>query len=206
MKPEEESIEALSRAILRDAEGEAQRVQEEAEAKAEAVRRRAREQAESERKVILERARQEAERLRSQAAATAELKSRALQLEHREKLLDKVFEAARQRLASIQKQRDYEKVAAGLVREAMAQLKTNQARVRADAATQKILTAQVLDKVAKELNAQITVGKPLEEGTGVVVESSDGRLQYDNTLEARLTRSQSALRSSVYHVLMGEKL
>src|SRR3972149_6837561 len=122
MKPEEENIEALSRAILRDAADEAQRVQAEAEAKAGSIRQRAREQAESEREVILDRARQEAERLRSQVVATAELKSRALQLEHREKLLEKVFEAAQQRLASIQKRADYETVAAQLLREALTQL------------------------------------------------------------------------------------
>jgi vacuolar-type H+-ATPase subunit E/Vma4 len=50
------------------------------------------------------------------------------------------------------------------------------------------------------------VGTLLEEGTGLVVSSSEGRLRYDNTLETRLSRLQNALRSAVYHVLTGEKL
>jgi vacuolar-type H+-ATPase subunit E/Vma4 len=46
----------------------------------------------------------------------------------------------------------------------------------------------------------------LDEGTGVVVDASAGKLHYDNTLETRLSRLQNSLRSSVYKVLMGEKV
>jgi len=206
MKPEDENIEALSRAILRDAQEEALQIQADAEAKAETIRQRAREQAEAERKTILERARQDAERLGSQAVATAQLKARTVQLEHREKLLDKVFESAGQKLLSVQKRPDFEQVTVRLLREALTQLKVSQAEVRADEATQSLLQVKTLEQVAKEMNTRLTVGKALEEGTGIVVEASDGRVQYDNTLETRLERLQSALRSSVYHVLMGEKL
>ena len=206
MKPEDESIEALSRAILRDAQEEALHIQADAEAKAETIRQRAREQAEAERKTILERARQDAERLSSQAVATAQLKARTLQLEHREKLLDKVFESASQKLLSVQKRADFEQVTVRLLREALTQLKVDQAEVRADEATQSLLQVKTLEQVAKEMNTRLTIGKALEEGTGIIVEASDGRVQYDNTLETRLERLQSALRSSVYHVLMGEKL
>ena len=206
MRSEDESIEALSRAILRDAKEEAQQAQAEAQAKAEEIRKRAREQAEAERKAILDRAHTDAERLRGQSVATAQLKARTMQLEHREKLLDKVFEAARQRLASVQKRADYEQVVAQMLREAVMQLKVDQARVRADEATQKTLKTKTIESLAQELNAKITLGETLEEGTGLVVESMDGRLHFNNTFETRLNRLQSALRASVYQVLMGEKL
>ncbi len=206
MKPEEENIEALSRVILQDARAEAEQIQLDAKTKADAIRQRAQEQAEAERRAILERASAEAERLRGQVIATAQLKARTLQLGHREKLLDKVFDAARQKLSSIQKRSDYDQVAAQLLREAVIQLKTSDAEVRADDATQKSLTAQALEQVSRELNARLSAGKALESGLGVVVDASEGRLHYDNTLETRLNRLQNALRSSVYHLLMGEKL
>ena len=206
MKPEDENIEALSRAILRDARAEAEEMQEEALAKAEEIRQRAQAEAESERRAILERARKDSERLRSQAVASAQLKARTLQLEHREKLLDKVFDAARQRLASIQKRSDYDQVAAQLLREGITQLNAHSAEVRADEATERFLKTMMADRVKKELNAEISFGKHLEQGNGLVVSASGGRLTYDNTLETRLSRLRSALRSSVYQVLMGEKL
>ncbi|NWG07437.1 MAG: hypothetical protein HXY35_12210 [Chloroflexi bacterium] len=206
MKPEDENIEALSRAILRDARAEAEELQEEARVKAEAIRQRAQAEAEAERKVILDKAKQDAERLRSQAIASAQLKARTLQLEHREKLLDKVFDTARERLSTIQKRADYDKLAAQLLKEAVTQLNAETAEVRADEVTERFLKSSVAEKVSRELNAKITFGKPLESGTGLVVDAAGGRLHYDNTLESRLTRLQNSLRSAVYQVLMGEKL
>jgi vacuolar-type H+-ATPase subunit E/Vma4 len=39
-----------------------------------------------------------------------------------------------------------------------------------------------------------------------VVNAAGGKLHYDNTLETRLSRLQGSLRSSVYKMLMGEKV
>lgn len=206
MRPEEEEIEGLSRAILREADVDAQQIKEEAKAKADAIRQRAQEEAEKERRQILDQARQEAERLRSQVVANAQLKARTLQLEHREKLLDRVFEAAKQKLPAVQKRSDYNKLAAQMLREALVQLKANKARVQADEVTRKILSNGTLEELSKELNAELTMGDVLEEGSGVVVDASDGHLHFDNTLETRLRRLQSSLRSAVHQVLMGEKL
>jgi V/A-type H+-transporting ATPase subunit E len=205
MRPEEE-IEVLSRAILKEAEVDAEQIREEAKAKADAIRQRAQAEAEKERKEILDRAQQEAERLRSQALANAQLKARTLQLEHREKLLERVFDAAKQKLPAIQKRSDYNKLVAQLLREALIQLKANKAIVRADAITQKILKEGALGELSKELNAELSIGDTLEEGSGVIVDASSGHLHFDNTLETRLRRLQSSLRSAMYQVLMGEKL
>jgi len=206
MRPEEESIELLSRAILMEARNDAEQIQAEAREKADALRRQAQQQAEAERGQILAEARLEAERIRSQGVANAQMKARTLQLAHREKLLDKVFSTAREKLAGLQRRSDYEKIVASLVREAVTQLKVDQAEVRADAATRDLLEKKLLESLTKELNAKLTLGEPLEKGTGIIVTADNGRLHYDNTLETRLERLQSALRSSVYHVLMGEKL
>ena len=96
----DENVETLSRAILSEAQDETEQVKAEAQSKLEAIKQRAQAQADSERKAILEQASQEAERIRSQALATAQLKARALELEHREKLLERVFKAVRQQLPS----------------------------------------------------------------------------------------------------------
>ena len=206
MKPEEENIENLSRAILLEAKSDAQQIQADAKEKANAVRQQAQLRAESVRKEILEGARQDAERIRSQVVATAQMKARTLQLEHREKLLDKVFNAAKEKLSGLQNRPDYDKVVAELLREAVTQLKVDQAEVRVDMATQKILKEQTLSDLSKELNTKLSIGKALDDGMGIVIDADNGRLHYDNTLETRLNRLQSALRSAVYHVLMGEKL
>lgn len=202
MKSEEEDIELLARAIMVEAREEAEHLRAEAKEKAEAIRGHAQEQAESERKSILARAREDADRLHSQSSATSQLKSRSLQLEQREKVLNDVFEDVRKQLDAIKKRPDYGAVAMNLAREALTQLKATEAEIRADAVTQKVLK---LDELSKEFNGKFTFGKPLEEGSGVVVSAAGGRLHYDNTFETRLGRLRGSLRSSVYRVLMGEE-
>jgi V-type H+-transporting ATPase subunit E len=202
MKTEAEDIEMLARAILTEARDESSQIQAEAKEKADAIRKRAQAEAESERKITLDRAKQDAERLRSQASATSQLKSRSTQLEQREKLLDGVFEEVKKQLDAVKKRPDYDAVVAMLVHEALTQLNVTEAEIRADESTQKVLK---LDEISKELNGRFSLGTKLEEGTGIVVSASGGKVHYDNTLETRLSRLQGSLRSSVYKVLMGEK-
>jgi vacuolar-type H+-ATPase subunit E/Vma4 len=205
MATEAQDIEMLSRAILTEVRDEAEQIKAEAKEKAEAIRRRAQEQAEQERKAILDRAREDAERLRGQSAATAQLKARSLQLTNREQLLDHVFQTVRERLAEIQKRPDYDQIATMLLREALVQLRVNKAQVRADKTTLAILEKGVLRELSEELNGQFTSAGTLEEGTGIIVDAADGKLNYDNTLETRLQRLESTLRASVYKILIGEQ-
>jgi vacuolar-type H+-ATPase subunit E/Vma4 len=206
MKTESQDIEMLERAILTEVNDEAEQVKAEAQEKADAIRKRAQEQAEAERKAILDRAREEAERLRGQSVATAQLKARSSQLTHREQLLERVFNAAKEKLSEVQNRPDYEEIAAMLLREALTQLKVNKAEVRGDEAALKALKKGALRDISKELNGEFKEGDVLEEGTGVVVDAADGKIHYDNTLETRLRRLQGTLRSTVYQVLTGEKV
>src|SRR5690348_2802379 len=94
----QENVDALSRAILAEAKGEADKIVADTRAKADQTRQRAQEQAAAVRKEILDRANEEANQLRSQSVATTQLKSRTMQLEHREQLLNNVFTTAQQNL------------------------------------------------------------------------------------------------------------
>lgn len=201
MKPEAEDIERLGLAIMVEVREDAEKLRAEAKEKADAIRKRAQEQAEMERKAILDRAKADADRLRSQSMATAQLKARSMQLEQRERILNEVFEAVRKQLDSVKNRPDYPAIAAMLAREALSQLSAAEAEVRADDATMKVLK---LEELSRELKGKFAAGKKLDEGTGVVVSAAGGKLHFDNTLETRLSRLQSSLRSSVYKVLMGE--
>jgi vacuolar-type H+-ATPase subunit E/Vma4 len=116
-----------------------------------------------------------------------------------------VFEEVKKQLDAIKKRPDYDAIATLLLREALTQLRVNKAEIKADELTQKALKKGALDEISKELKGEFTLSSALEEGTGVVVDAADGKIHYDNTLETRLSRLQSALRSSVHKVLMGEK-
>ncbi len=206
MSETNDDVKMLSRAVLNNARGDAEQNLNEAKEKAAAIRKNAEEQAAAERAKIMQKAQAEADRVRSQVVASSQLKARTLQLEQREQLLESVFQTARQQLATVQKSTDYQKTVEGLLREAVQQLGAEQVVVHGDAVTQKLLSGGLLEKVAKDMKTKAKLGDPLKQGTGVVVETEDGRRQYDNTLETRLGRLQDTLRSPVYHLLMGEAL
>lgn len=202
----DENIKVLSRAVLSDVQGDAEQILAEAKTKAEEIRQRAQEQAEAERARILEQATVEADRVRGQVIATNQMKARTLLLEQREKLLEEVFNNAKERLPSILRGSGYEKTAQRLLKEALRQLGVGSAVIRADEETMKSLTTSALETLSKETQMQLKLGEPLQRGFGVVVETEDGHRQYDNTLDTRLRRMQDTLRASVYRILMGEAL
>jgi len=206
MKSVDESIDTLSRAILSEANAEAEQIKNDARARADSIRQQAEKQAAAERAEIIRRAEQDAERIRSQAMATTQLNARTQQLEHREKILGKVFQTANEQIPSVEEWGDYEEIALRLLREAVVQLRSKRATVRANKAVANLLANGVLEKISTELNVPLKMGTPLKKGTGVVVETPDGHINYDNTLETRLARLQNSLRSAVYHILMGESL
>jgi vacuolar-type H+-ATPase subunit E/Vma4 len=92
------------------------------------------------------------------------------------------------------------------VREAVAHLGTDEALVRADVETRKVLNDEVLVDLGRELGVRLRAGEPLAQSTGIVLETPDGHRRYDNTLETRITRMWDGLRTPVYHILMGETL
>lgn len=199
-------IEALSASILEEARAETEQLSNNARSKAEVIRQRAQAEAERERSSILDHAAVTANRLRGQALATAQLKARAMELEHREALLHRVFTAVTQELKSIPKRKDYENIVQNLVQEGLTQLQTTEVEIRADRTTQDILTKAVLEKISEATQVKLSIGKTLEKGTGVILQTVDGHLHFDNTFETRLFRLQGTLRAAVYHVLMGEKV
>lgn len=204
MKAIDENIKVLSNAVLRDVRGDADQVLANARSKADEIRQAAQEQAEEEGAKILDQASAEAERIRGQIVATNQLKARTTLLAQREKLLEDVFDTAKQRLPNVLRSSDYEKIAKRLLKEALQQLGGEAAIVRADAETLKSLPTNVLETISKETGMKIQLGDPLENVLGIIVETEDKHRQYDNTLGTRLKRMQDTLRSSVYRILMGE--
>lgn len=200
----DENLRKLAHVVLNEANAEAERILAEAKTKAEIVLQRAQKQAETEHEAILQQALQEAENIRSEAIAAAELQAQTRRLEHREKLLNRVFEAARERLPIITQLTDYDQIARQLVREAVAHLGDEEVRIRTDTQTSKLLSDDALAELSEELGVQLQSGATLPHGAGVVAETVDGHRQYDNTLQARLNRQQDLLRAPVYRILMGK--
>jgi V/A-type H+/Na+-transporting ATPase subunit E len=200
------NFERLSRDILQQAQSEAGQVISDAKIKADQIKKQAEEEAESEKSRIIEQAKRDSERIRSQAIATTQLKARTLLLESREILLKEVFVEVLKKLPSVQQWNDYDKTIEKLALEAISQMNSKNVVIRADEATSKLLSDSILKVLKSKYDGTIELGEILENKNGVIVSTSNGHLNYDNTLETRLNKLENELRSPVYHLLMGESL
>ncbi len=203
---QDDNIQRLSREIIQQAEADAEKILAEAKVKAEQIRNHAQEVVAADKKRILEQAKNDADRIRGQAIATAQLNARTLILESREKLLVSVFESSLEKIPSVQNYSDYPAIVESLALEAINQLAVKKVILHADKVTNELLKDSVLKKISLKYDGTIELGEPLKKGTGIVAETVDGHLNYDNTLETRLRRLEGELRSPVYHLLMGETL
>jgi vacuolar-type H+-ATPase subunit E/Vma4 len=197
-------IRSLETVITTEARQDAAKITAETESHIESIKRQALEQADTQREAILKQAREKAETLQSQAVTSAQLEAQALKLERREALLSRVMSEARRGLAGVAEWPDYVDVVRRLIREGAESLGGESLVIRADETTRRLIDGSVLTGLQEDLAVQLELGDPLERGTGVVLVTADGHRRYDNTLETRLGRMEAALRSPVYHILMGE--
>ena len=133
-----------------------------------------------------------------------------LKLQRREQLLEQTFATIRQQLATITSRPDYDTIVQHLIREAATHLGEEAFIVDADAKTRTLIDEAYLQRLAEDLHVHLELapyqtnpdtGRTSFKGTGIVLTTVNGHQRYDNTFEARLTRRQDELRSTVYHIL-----
>jgi V/A-type H+-transporting ATPase subunit E len=199
-----QGVDALRQAILNQARGQARDLLRAAQAVVESVREQAEEEAASTKQEILDRARRETALEKQRHIAAARLEVHRNLLTQREEQIAGVFSAAREQLAELRRSDDYAGVLHCLIVEAAGELGGGELVVSAAEPETRLLEEAFLAEIAQDLEPETTLrpGEVLQDtGGGVLVETADGRLRYDNTFNGRFARSQDQLRSEVYRIL-----
>ncbi|KAM5439575.1 V-ATPase V1 sector subunit E [Microsporum ferrugineum] len=143
-------------------------------------------------------------------------KTRLRVLSAKQQLLDELFERARGDVTSATKGKkgvNYEKILAGLILEGLYALNESKVQVRArkaDYATVKkaaeAASKDFKDKVGKGVTVEIDESEPLAEDSagGVVVLGSNGKIEFNNTLEERLRLLEADSLPAVREMLFGK--
>jgi len=200
-----ENVAALKGAILEEARADADAILNKAAAEAQDIQRHAETRATAEARRLLRETREQADTAAEQANARARLEAHMLKLQRREALLEQVFERANTAMISLPDREDWPDAVRDLIREAVERLGGTSFTLLTDRQTREMLDGARISILSADLRANLTLGAPLETGTGVIVLTSDGHRRYDNTLEARLERIQDELRAAVYRILTGEQ-
>ncbi|KAK7729855.1 V-ATPase V1 sector subunit E [Cytospora paraplurivora] len=145
--------------------------------------------------------------------STVANKTRLKVLAARQQLLDDIFEQARQRLAEGARDGDrYAAALKGLVLEGFYALDEPELQVRAREADYDLVKTAIgqaaeeyKENIGKEVNATIDESSPVAEGSagGVLIIGGGGKIEIDNTFEARLRLLEESALPAVRKTLFG---
>jgi len=137
--------------------------------------------------------------------AVAETDSRRAWLWSREQLVEEVLETARARLAEFPNVPDGTRILHALVAEGLQALPPGPVYVRVSAASTQRLDSAACETLGRG-RWQLTITTEGAPPAGVVVESDDGRLRFDNSFEARLRRNREGLRRLILETLLAGEM
>jgi V/A-type H+-transporting ATPase subunit E len=195
----------LSKGIMAQAQAEADRILKDAEAKAESTRQAVQVEIEAREHASLQQAQKDADQILQQAVASVNLEAQKMRLASREQLLSEVFSLAKNELKLAFQWPDYPDILRHLIDEAIVNLDAEEIILRADTQTLRNLDDAFLAHLSKQSSVRMKKGGSMKNGVGVIGETPDGHRRYLSTLEARLERLQSQLRTRVYYILVGNK-
>ncbi len=195
-----EQVEKIVKKINEDAEAEASKILNEARTQAEKIKRDANVEADEIYSEILPKYEREAEQEKQRIVANAKLRARKAVLDAREDVIKLAFNAAGTKLQKLPK-KDYTKVLEKLILEGVEAIDADTV-VIARKEDSRAITSALLKRVSEKTGFKVTKAREyINAMGGVVLRSSDGKIEVNNTFETRLERFRDELRKEVAEVL-----
>jgi V/A-type H+/Na+-transporting ATPase subunit E len=141
---------------------------------------------------ILAEGKKEAEKLEKQIIGNADLDSRNKQLLLVEESIEKVFEKAIAKLQSADRGSDYSKLISSLLQESIDTIGTSEIIVQTNSKDKSVVQS-LLSKFPGATLSSDTI----ECLGGIRVQSKDGTMKFDNTIDARLDRLKPLIRKDI---------
>lgn len=204
MEKERAEEDKLLEGIAEEAQKEADTILEEAEKQAREIVKGAKEKAETIAADAEERGKGEAETIWSRSRRAVETEQRKIRLKSEENIFAETLDMVRSRLKELQGADHYPDILQGWITEAALGLGARKAEVNGSAEDRKHLTRALLKRAEEEagsrdvsIDLSVSGKEPLS-GQGVVLEEIDGRLFFNNRVEARLRRYAPQVRRMIY--------
>lgn len=198
-------IAAISSEVLGDVQKEAEATILEAENQAKETLKSAKHEADQKYREILSQAKLKAEAERRKIASVTEVDMRNRQLQTKEDLVDVAFEKALAKLREFVETPEYQKYLLDVVAEVAKKIGQKDLVVQVNAKDAAWLTQGELAPIAKKLHAELKLEKATEQFIGgCIIQTADGKIIYNSTIDSRLEELKPALRVEVAKILFGE--
>jgi vacuolar-type H+-ATPase subunit E/Vma4 len=200
-----EGLSAIAREVLSDMQRETEALIRASEKDAKRILRAAKEDADKSYSAILDEATAKSEAEKRRMAALTEVEMRNILLQTKELLVDMAFEKAWTKLNAFIKTEGYHRHLLKLIESTAKEIGSKNLIITVNARDKAWLTKVQLSRLSKRLNSDLTLSDETGDYVGgCKIETLDGKIVFDNSIDNRLQELKPALRVEVAKILFGE--
>lgn len=198
-------ISAIAKDVVGDVQKEAEAIILVAENEAKATLKTAKEQADQNYRATITQAKAKAEAEKRKIASVTEVEMRNRLLQIKEDLVDVAFEKALVELKNFVQTEDYHNYLLKTIQNAAQRMGQKDLVVQVNAKDKGWLTADTLKRLSKKLHCELRLSDKTEDYLGgCIIQTEDGKIIYDATLDNRLQELKPVLRIELSKTLFGE--
>ena len=194
--------------IMSEAQEKADVIIQDANAEASAVTAKAEKSAEAERIKIQDNGKKQSDMRYQQIISEAKMNARRAELGAKEEVIEAAFSKATDELKDIASSNsdEYKDSLSKMIKEAADEIGGNNFVIQLNEADTEIMKGQLKESSSDDSSFQVEditfeIGEPIDAIGGVILKTSNGDIEVNNTIEARLERYKSVLRSEVANIL-----
>ena len=190
--------------IMSEAQGKADIIMQEANAEIATINADAEKTAESEKNKILENGKKQSDMRYQQIISEAKMNARRAELGAKEEVIEAAFEKATAELKekAASGDEEYDDALTKMIKEATDEIGSNDLIIQLNEADTNKFKDQLSNASTFEIEGiKFEIGEPIDTIGGAVLKTSNGDIEVNNTIEARLDRFKSLLRSEVAEIL-----
>ncbi len=198
-------ISAIAKDVVGDVQKEAEAIILAAENEAKATLKAAKEQADQNFKAIITQAKSKAEAEKRKIASVTEVEMRNRLLQTKEDLVDAAFEKALVELRNFVETDDYHDYLLKIIQNAAERIGQKNLVIQVNAKDKEWLTQDVLKRLSKKLHCELRLSEKTGDYLGgCIIQTEDGKIIFDVTLDNRLQELKPVLRVELAKILFGE--
>jgi V/A-type H+-transporting ATPase subunit E len=141
---------------------------------------------------IISEGKKEAEKLEKQIVGNADLESRNKQLLLVEESIEKVFAKAIKKIQDADRNKDYAKLVSSMLQESIDAIGTSNVVIQTNSKDKPVVESLLSKLKGAELSSDL-----IDCLGGIRVQSKDGTMKFDNTIDARLERLKPLIRKDI---------
>ena len=190
--------------IMSEAQGKADIIMQEANAEIATITADAEKTAESEKNKILDNGKKQSDMRYQQIISEAKMNARRAELGAKEEVIEAAFDKASEELKSIASSGsdEYDDSLSKMIKEAVDELGSNDLIIQLNEADTNKFKSQLDSSSTFQIDdINFQLGEPIDTIGGAIVKTKSGDIEVNNTIESRLERFRSVLRSEVANVL-----